>query len=782
MDHDNPSAVLSELDWGREGGTAEACSICNSLLDAAHWIVTESVQKRVHRYGQKLVARIGSLSDVFTNSACEEHKRFIRDVFRMGDGDTAGPPGGFGRDATVKVWWDRNDALLEVRGADKTTRMRRQIVVVAPEMSSLSLSDSMGRVMEQDFVSTDLIKQWISTCDESHATSCGTTTLPSTPLSWMIDTECCCLVPAEEGVRYVALSYVWGQVEMLKTMTANINALQEPGALSRATTPEIPRVIRHAIALVRQLGERYLWVDSLCIVQDDGESLARHIRHMASFYAAAILAIVAGDGKHADYGILGIKGVSEPRKLSEPTLSLTSRLALRPRVMDNLRSAPWSSRGWTFQEHVFSRRKLIFVHGSVQWICQGCHCFEDVYQAYPPIRSKKEVYWDLRGLEGVDDLALKYPLISLLAKILWEYTSRKLSYEDDILKAIEAVFTAHREAFPDGFFQGLPLAFFDMALLWTHAEGARRRSASSGSSQSPIPSWTWAGWIGQTRMEIWPSATYIKDPYEPRNPWFRRFLTIPMLEWSYRTDRDSSGLPIPRQNSAHIYRQDFMGKAQGLPRGWKYERESFGPTTRYEYKKRNHPGTSWALTTPYFYSHEAAPGVKFWHPVPISSDQPTGASFSSINGRLLSAKTQGGRLWVAHASDGIDVVKHLTLQGGRHRMAIRLFGADVNVETVVVDKERKVVGDLYIDDHDDRNLVKSYVRKPGEAGYTCELVAISKGNDFTDPMEPAKETFTFYNVLWIKWEDGIAYRRGVGRVEKETWESMELQDVDLVLG
>jgi hypothetical protein len=114
---------------------------------------------------------------------------------------------------------------------------------------------------------------------------------------------------------------------------------------------------------------------------------------------------------------------------------------------------------------------------------------------------------------------------------------------------------------------------------------------------------------------------------------------------------------------------------------------------------------------------------------------------------------------------------------------VDLSSYDYGVEgALLVDMEREVAGDLYISDKADRDLVKGYERQLDEAGYPCELVAISKGNDFVRPMEPEKETYTFYNVLWIKWEDGIAYRRGVGRVKRETWESMELEDVDLILG
>jgi hypothetical protein len=44
------------------------------------------------------------------------------------------------------------------------------------------------------------------------------------------------------------------------------------------------------------------------------------------------------------------------------------------------------------------------------------------------------------------------------------------------------------------------------------------------------------------------------------------------------------------------------------------------------------------------------------------------------------------------------------------------------------------------------------------------------------------ERYEYYNVLWIEWDDGVAYRKAVGRVEKRVWESLSLESIDLVLG
>jgi Heterokaryon incompatibility protein (HET) len=83
-----------------------------------------------------------------------------------------------------------------------------------------------------------------------------------------------------------------------------------------------PNTVKDAIDLVESLGERYLWVDSLCIVQDDDEWKCSQINNMASIYANSHLTIIAADGDSSDYGLRGLRGISGPRQtLSESSSS-----------------------------------------------------------------------------------------------------------------------------------------------------------------------------------------------------------------------------------------------------------------------------------------------------------------------------------------------------------------------------------------------------------------------------------------------------------------------------
>jgi hypothetical protein len=77
-----------------------------------------------------------------------------------------------------------------------------------------------------------------------------------------------------------------------------------------------------------------------------------------------------------------------------------------------------------------------------------------------------------------------------------------------------------------------------------------------------------------------------------------------------------------------------------------------------------------------------------------------------------------------------------------------------------------------------------------------ELIAISRVSVRTDDPDchtfsewehfnsrpEVGELYEFYNVLWIEWEDGIAYREGLGRILKLMWEKHSSEVIDVTLG
>lgn len=140
----------------------------------------------------------------------------------------------------------------------------------------------MGRSI-QPTIDPALIKKWLSACEKFHkdgqccpakdiiATEDHPSGLKTLRLIDVIGRQ---IITAPQGCRYVALSYQWGQGKSL-LFTSQSKSWFANGLLGNSFYQElIPRTIRDAITLVSRIGERYLWVDSLCLIQDNDADMA----------------------------------------------------------------------------------------------------------------------------------------------------------------------------------------------------------------------------------------------------------------------------------------------------------------------------------------------------------------------------------------------------------------------------------------------------------------------------------------------------------------------------
>jgi hypothetical protein len=144
---------------------------------------------------------------------------------------------------------------------------------------------------------TSMLEKWIETCNSGHGSHCQLprdNSMPRRP-EWLIDVQELCVVPAGDR-EYVALSYIWGSIDCLSLTQANLQTLQQEGSLSASA---MPNTIRDTIALVNDIGLQYLWVDRLCIIQDDPIAQRRQISIMADIFAGSYITIIAAQGRDA---------------------------------------------------------------------------------------------------------------------------------------------------------------------------------------------------------------------------------------------------------------------------------------------------------------------------------------------------------------------------------------------------------------------------------------------------------------------------------------------------
>ena len=169
--------------------------------------------------------------------------------------------------------------------------------------------------------STELMKTWVSECEQNHVATCCETWKSSHPSDHrpilLIDVLDRCIVQkAMADVRYFTLSYVRGDSVIPATTKSNLAAWQ----VKLSLPANLPATIGDALTVVSRLGERYLWVDSLCILQDDLASLHSDIRRMDTMYSHAVATIVAPSGVNADSGLPGVQpGTREPQHIECPT-------------------------------------------------------------------------------------------------------------------------------------------------------------------------------------------------------------------------------------------------------------------------------------------------------------------------------------------------------------------------------------------------------------------------------------------------------------------------------
>jgi hypothetical protein len=156
------------------------------------------------------------------------------------------------------------------------------------------------------------VLRWIEACEERHGGCAAPLSLNFSDafrglhILRLIDVDAGCLVETSQLERYVALSYVWGSVPNLRLTKANRTAMLAPNALEQVFQA-LPPTIQDAIVLVQRLRARYLWVDSLCLLQNDGDDLQHGVNAMDLIYERAWLTIVAACGHDANARLPGVQ-------------------------------------------------------------------------------------------------------------------------------------------------------------------------------------------------------------------------------------------------------------------------------------------------------------------------------------------------------------------------------------------------------------------------------------------------------------------------------------------
>ena len=334
----------------------------------------------------------------------------------------------------------------------------------------------------------------IDRCDQKHP-MCSPSSKPARLPTRVLDLEA---GPSQHGVRlvekqeepgrYICLSHCWGDS---RNKCQTTKASLEVNKVS-ISVDQLPPSMQDAIAVTRKFGIRYLWIDSLCIVQDGLEDWSHQAAHMASIYEDAFLIIGATSTKSDEEAF--IQPLRTHLKLRVKTLEGTLQdLYVQPvgRPKDKLfEDPPLLRRAWCYQERLLSPRMLHFTTRELWWECRGiidCECGHklspnDVHGEETMMREKPTIYRNM-AQPGNWHLIVK------------EYSDLGLTLEKDKLPALSGLAQKTQQSRDDKYLAGLWSRTLVHDLWWNID------SPESQLQEWRAPSWSWASVNGRVTWD-----------------------------------------------------------------------------------------------------------------------------------------------------------------------------------------------------------------------------------------------------------------------------------------
>ncbi|KAK3396917.1 heterokaryon incompatibility protein-domain-containing protein [Sordaria brevicollis] len=378
------------------------------------------------------------------------------------------------------------------------------------------------------------LRQWVDNCTQNHklckvATSGGRNSIFGRQQTIRLvdvgvdDTSPIRLVEGSfvDKVRYNTLSYQW----TADTPKTSLKKNNKAAYCHTIPTQSWPKVYRDVVVVCRALGIRYVWIDSLCIVQDDLEDWTVQSSMMQDIYSHGYLNLANVLGKHAD----GLEVSRDPTANSPCILSRTVHSddgrgsteywgciedgSWREQIQD----APLYTRGWCYQERFLSARTVQFGQ-QLYWECREQFASESVpsSKAFYDIKHPDLITTFDRGGNTGDTTLTTAEIWDTVVKI---YTTTQLTQQSDKLVALRGIFNRFWERFeahdvsrpePDWCIAGLWKRDLIRHLLWRRetyhldsisnpenwpsppTEEGKLFNARATEVLALFPSWSWA--------------------------------------------------------------------------------------------------------------------------------------------------------------------------------------------------------------------------------------------------------------------------------------------------
>ena len=316
--------------------------------------------------------------------------------------------------------------------------------------------------------------------------------------------------------RYVALSHSWGGIVPECRTTRSTLDVRKFGI----NLNSLPKTFHDAVIFTRMLGIRYLWIDSICIIQDDRHDWSIQAAKMRDVYSNSFLTLAAANSANCESGLFAVLSDEfKPRKLC--SLSRGSRhcqlYGRRPfefchwwqYTTFGAKNPPLFERAWTYQERLLSPRILWFTPWELQWECMeavGCECstsedFFDKEKTPLPIFTKD--YWAFPKIRLAKWLETPSNPHQEWARIVGEYCYLQMTKESDKLPAISGIAARIGSSRPSAeYLAGLWADTLARDILWhtINSQPAKAMDHLPPPKSYRAPSWSWAAVEGPLRF------------------------------------------------------------------------------------------------------------------------------------------------------------------------------------------------------------------------------------------------------------------------------------------
>jgi hypothetical protein len=313
---------------------------------------------------------------------------------------------------------------------------------------------------------------------------------------------------------YAALSYCWGKAN---TFVTKVSTLAERKA--GFSVHELPKTIRDAVLVARELCIPYIWVDALCIIQDSSSDWVNESARMRAVYENAVVTFAAMDSPNANHGLfsslhryskrfdLKLEGeasapvfVRNAKSRSRTSCVVHERTPEPYAPGDNTNHDSLKARGWTLQEITLSTRIIWFTECELSWSClmhRACECdihgntwnlvdlFDHSLNSYP-----------LQNVLSVVDISMDW--MKFWRHIVQEFSRRGLSVSTDRLPAMSGIAQAFHTRVGGDYLGGIWSVDLANQLLWAHADelwtttpGPLELPARYVPAEQYAPSWSW---------------------------------------------------------------------------------------------------------------------------------------------------------------------------------------------------------------------------------------------------------------------------------------------------